>query len=225
VAPGGPQKGHFEHCRALAAKWPQEAPRRLILSIFGSWPPNGARRPPEGSFWAFSGLGRGHGQKWPQKAHLEHFRALAPEVGRSGPQQVNFDHFYGVFGNFRLGVWLGFEVLGLGFEILGLGFKVLGLGFEVLGLGFEVLDILKLILTISRPSPWKYSKRASWDPFLLYLGPGHKNAQNKRNLPVLTASKKSLSQIQKEFISKGNRKRNRIAWKSIKNSEKEARIS
>jgi hypothetical protein len=54
MAPGGSQKAHVQHFWALAAKWLQEAPRKLILSIFGPWPPNGPRRLPElilSSFW------------------------------------------------------------------------------------------------------------------------------------------------------------------------------
>ena len=37
MAPGGPQEAHFKHFGALAAKWPQEAPRtRLKMHTF--WP-------------------------------------------------------------------------------------------------------------------------------------------------------------------------------------------
>ena len=47
----GPRKlseTDFEQFAGLAAKWPQEAPRKLILSIVGAWPQNGPRKPPEG---------------------------------------------------------------------------------------------------------------------------------------------------------------------------------
>ena len=44
MAPGISQKAHFKHFRALAAKWPQEATRSIILNIFGPWPPNGSHR-------------------------------------------------------------------------------------------------------------------------------------------------------------------------------------
>lgn len=41
MAPGSPQKVHFEHLRALPNKWPQEVPRKLVLNIFRTWLPNG----------------------------------------------------------------------------------------------------------------------------------------------------------------------------------------
>ncbi len=48
MAPGASKEAHFEHFGALAAKWAQEAPRRLILSILVPWPPNGPRSAPGG---------------------------------------------------------------------------------------------------------------------------------------------------------------------------------
>ena len=48
------------------------APRRLNLSIFGPWPPNAPRRPPEGSLWAFSSLGRQMASGSDQEAYFEH---------------------------------------------------------------------------------------------------------------------------------------------------------
>ena len=45
MAPGAPRRPHFDHFRALTTKWLQKAPGSLILSIFGSWPANGSRRP------------------------------------------------------------------------------------------------------------------------------------------------------------------------------------
>ena len=47
---GSPRKACFVHFWDLAAKWFQEAPRRLVLTIFKPWPPNAPRKPPEGSF-------------------------------------------------------------------------------------------------------------------------------------------------------------------------------
>ena len=45
MATGAPQQAHFEHFHALATNRPQEAPRRLILSIFPPWPPGSSRCP------------------------------------------------------------------------------------------------------------------------------------------------------------------------------------
>ena len=52
MAPRGPQETHFEQFGDLAAKWPQEPPRRLILSMLVPRLPNGPKRSPGGSFWA-----------------------------------------------------------------------------------------------------------------------------------------------------------------------------
>merc|ERR1711969_261386 len=89
MAPGGHQKAHFERFRASAAEWPQEATRRLILSVFEPRAPNGPRRPPEGSFRAFSSLGRRMAPGGHQKAHFERFRASAAEW----PQEADFERF------------------------------------------------------------------------------------------------------------------------------------
>ena len=40
-APRSASEGSFKHFRALATKWRRECLRRLILSIFVPWPPNG----------------------------------------------------------------------------------------------------------------------------------------------------------------------------------------
>ena len=45
MATGGHQKVHFEQFRALAAKWPQEATRSFIFSIFGPWQLKDPRTP------------------------------------------------------------------------------------------------------------------------------------------------------------------------------------
>ena len=68
-------------------KWSQEAPRRLILSMFGPWPPNGPRRLPEGPFWAFSGFGHQMAPGSSQKAHFEHFQALATKWPQEAPRR------------------------------------------------------------------------------------------------------------------------------------------
>ena len=77
MAPGGLEKVHFEHFPALAAKWPLKALRKSILSIFLPWLQNGPWRPSEGLFRAFSCLGCKMSPENFQKAHLEHFHALA----------------------------------------------------------------------------------------------------------------------------------------------------
>ena len=60
---------------ALATKWPQDEPRRFVLSIVEPRPPMGSRRPPEGSFSQFSGRGRQMATECSQKANFEHRRA------------------------------------------------------------------------------------------------------------------------------------------------------
>ena len=64
MAPASHQKVDFEHFRALGAKWPQEA-LRSYLQLFS-----------EGSFRAFSGLGRQMALGGPQKAQFQHFQAV-----------------------------------------------------------------------------------------------------------------------------------------------------
>ena len=60
MAPGDPQKAHFEHFRALGPKWPQEAIKRLILSISGLGRQMAPRQMATGG---------------PQKAYFFNFRA------------------------------------------------------------------------------------------------------------------------------------------------------
>ena len=87
----------FEHFGALSAKRPQKAIRRIILSIFGPWAPNGSRKPSEDSFRAFSDLGRQLAQEALSQVA---FRMLIlsifePSVPNDpgGSQKANFEHF------------------------------------------------------------------------------------------------------------------------------------
>ena len=64
-----------------------------ILTIFLPRPQNGPRRLSEGSFGAFSCLGHQMALGGPQKAHLEHSRALATKWPPGCLQKAHFKHF------------------------------------------------------------------------------------------------------------------------------------
>jgi len=80
MPPGGLQAADFEHFRALATKWLQEAPGGLILSILAlgrKMAPGGSRRP-----------------------YFEHFNPWPPNCARS-LLEIRFEHFRPLATHFR----------------------------------------------------------------------------------------------------------------------------